>query len=458
MPKNHSNSLASEGFGLTTSVFVVFASMVGVGILTTSGFTVATVGSHQWAWLLWVIGGVLAICGALSQAELIARNPSSGGDYVILSNAFGPLPGFVSGWVSVILGFAGPIAASAKASASYFLSSFQDSSESPSSLSVSLIATGLVISLSWMHSHSHHRSGLTQNSATIIKIGMLLALMLAGLAVGLSQSRIPRDWPAKIDQELTFQSLTSLIYISYAYTGWNSIGFIAGEVRHPQRNLPISILIGTVLVTILYLGLNLVYGLALSAPELQQISASKGFDSLAPIAELSSRRLFGETISGFLGVTISLMLIASISAYILTGPRIIYAMANAGQFPSWAGRLTQNEIPVKAITIQAMLSLVFIWSSSLESIIVVSSIGLALFSMLTISSIFMYRRRSSGPAPGFLCPLFPVPPLVYLFGTGLLISVTIWNKPYNGLVSLATIAIGITVYFLFHRTWTNRNG
>ena len=453
MNQTNEKTLGTSGYGLTTSVFVVFASMVGTGILTTSGFTVASVGSHQWAWLLWIIGGILAICGAMSQAELVARNPSSGGDYVILSNAFGPLAGFVSGWVSVILGFAGPIAASSKAAASYFLSSFMVEGESPSKLAVSMIATGLVLSLSWMHSHSYSRSGLTQNTVTLIKILLLIILMIAGLGVGLTTSKIPSDWPSKIDISLTAQSLTSLIYISYAYTGWNSIGYIAGEVRNPQRNLPLSILIGTGFVTVLYLGLNLVYGLAWSAPELRELAANKGFDALAPIAELSARRLFGETWAGVLGVAISLMLIASVSAYVLTGPRIIHAMAKAGQFPGWAGKLSHQAMPERAIAIQVILAMSFIWSTSLESIIVVSSIGLALFSMLTISSIFWYNRHPSETKPGFSCPFYPVTPLIYLVGTGLLISVTIWNKPWDGLASLATIAIGTIGYMIFHGVW-----
>lgn len=425
--------------------------MVGTGILTTSGFTVASVGSHQWAWLLWLVGGLLAICGALAQAELVVRNASTGGDYVILSNAWGPLAGFLSGWGSVVLGFAGPIAASAKASATYLLASFQPAGQPVSKIAVGFLATLLVLTLAWSHSHSHKRSSLTQNSATLIKIIFLATFMFAGLAVGFTSRSLPNDWPATVDTKLTSDSLTSLIYISYAYIGWNSIGYIAGEIRQPQRSLPIAIIAGTLLVTLLYIGLNLVYSFALSATELRQIASSQGFDALAPIAELSARSLFGPTWAKLLGLSVSFMLVASVSAYLLAGPRIIQAMAVAGHFPAWAGRVNSSGIPTHAIWIQSILSLGFIWSTGLESIIVISSVGLTLFSMLTISALFKFRRQIPDTAIAYRCPFFPVVPLIYLFGTGLLTAVTIWNKPDDGVRSLAAILGGIIIYLIL--TW-----
>lgn len=413
--------------------------MVGTGILTTSGFTVASVGSHQWAWLLWIIGGLLAICGALTQAELAVRNPRSGGDYIILSRAYGPMAGFLSGWCSVVLGFAGPIAASAKAAATYALRSFQTQGQPLQPILVSILATTLVLALAWSHSHSHRRSSLTQNAATILKVCFLLLFMAAGLALGLRDSTPPADWPATINSELCISSLTSLIYISYAYTGWNSIGYIAGEIDRPQRNLPLAILIGTLFVTILYLGLNLVYGLAWSAADLKQLAQDQGFDALAPIAELSAGRLFGKSWGSLLSFSVALMLVASVSAYVLAGPRIIHAMSQAGHFPYWAGQLNANNVPTRATAIQILISLGFIWSASLESIIVTSSVGLALFSMLTISSIFHFRKSQAIQQIDYQCPLYPVVPLVYLLGTGLLTGVTIWQKGYDGLLAVASI-------------------
>jgi len=423
--------------------------MVGTGILTTSGFTVASVGSHQWAWLLWAIGGLLAICGALAQAELVVRNASTGGDYVILTNAWGPMAGFLSGWGSVVLGFAGPIAASAKASATYLLKPFQSPGQPVSAGLVAALATILVLLLAWSHSHSHKRSSLTQNSATLIKILFLVIFMIAGLIVGFSSHSLPEDWPSPIDLKLTSDSLTSLIYISYAYIGWNSIGYIAGEIRQPQRSLPVSIIAGTLFVTLLYIGLNLVYALAWSATDLRQLASSQGFDALAPIAELSARNLFGPWWARLLSLSVSLMLVASVSAYLLAGPRIIKAMASAGHFPTWAGRLNTRGIPTNAIWIQTILSIGFIWSTGLESIIVISSVGLTLFSMLTISALFKFRKMAPDAAINYHCPLYPVVPIIYLMGTGLLTGVTIWNKPFDGLMSLGAILVGIMTYTLF---------
>jgi APA family basic amino acid/polyamine antiporter len=149
------------------------------------------------------------------------------------------------------------------------------------------------------------------------------------------------------------------------------------------------------------------------------------------------------------------MLIASVSAYVLTGSRIIHAMAIAGHFPKWAARKNMHGVPTRATLLQTLIALCFVWSASLESIIVVSSIGLALFSMLTICTIFKYRTRSLGVPPSFLCPLYPVVPLIYLIGTGLLVSVTIWNKPDEGLSSMGCVVIGVIAYYVW--TWSDGN-
>lgn len=454
---------AHENFGLSTGVFVVIASMVGTGILTTSGFTVASVHSHNWAWLLWLAGGILAVCGALTQAELVARNPHSGGDYVILNRTYGPFWAFLSGWVSLLLGFAGPIAASAKASAAYFLAAIYRTNLSSveQQLTTALIASALIVILSLAHSHSHSRSSLTQNYSTSLKLIFLTIFLVVGLYVGFSRSGLPHDFPAKLDLGLFEQSFSSLIYISYAYTGWNSIGYIAGEIRSPQKNLVRAIMIGTFVVTTLYIGINLVYGLAISAEDLQKIAKDKGFDALTPIAEISARRLFGDVIGSGLSLIVALMLISSVSAYILSGPRIIYAMACSGHFPGWASMLNSRGVPQRATLLQMVLALVFVWSSSLESIIVVSGLGLAWFSMLTISTVFYYRSKSgqeSEAYSGFRCPGYPLVPLIYLVGTGLLTTFTIWNKRANGIASISVILVGSIVYLVLRKRMNRSSG
>lgn len=445
----------NEGFGLWTGVFVVVASMIGVGILTTSGFTVASVHSHQWAWVLWSTGGLLAVCGALTQAELVSRVPESGGDYVILKTAYGPLCGFLSGWLSMVLGFAGPIAASSKAAARYLIASLQDSSQPVSQLAVCIIATTIVGAMAWLHSHNFDRSSWTQSVTTLVKIGLLAAFVVIGLTIGMRQNEFPADWPDKIDISLVSVSLTSLIYISYAFTGWNGIGFIAGEMRNPRRNLPLSIFLGTGIVLVIYLGCNLVYSLAWTAPELQKLAEERGFDALAPIAELSARRLFGDDTANVISFVVFLMLIASVSAYVLTGARILQAMGQARHFPRWAAVKNAHGVPTRATILQSAIALCFVWSASLESIIVVSSLGLAAFSMLTISSIFSYRKHAIGVDPSFLCPLFPVVPAIFLIGTGALTAVTAWNKPWEGLASLICVAIGVVAFYVW--SWANRS-
>ena len=227
-------------FGLATATFVVVSSMIGTGVLTTSGFTVYFVGSNQLMLALWVVGGVLALCGALTLCELSAALPRSGGDYVFLSEAYGPLAAFLSGWVSFLIGFGGPIAASASAAANY----------------------------------------------------------------------------------------------------------LAGEVDRPQERMPRAILLGTGLVLALYLALNTAYALALSAADVRAIvGGPENVNAIAPIAQIAADRLYGHRVADPLSVAIGLTLLASVSAYILTGPRVAYAMARAGQFPEVAGRLSARGTP-----------------------------------------------------------------------------------------------------------------
>jgi APA family basic amino acid/polyamine antiporter len=255
-----------------------------------------------------------------------------------------------------------------------------------------------------------------------------------------------------VDRKLSGAMIFSLVYIYYAYTGWNAASYLAEEVREPQRRLPQAILIGTGAVTALYLAVNVVYGLALSAADIHAIVADpgnrKGNDAVAPIAELAAARLFGTGWSAPLSLTVGLMLLSTLSAYVLIGPRVIFAMAQAGQFPALAARLTEGAgTPAIATALQVVVAIVLLWTGSFESIIVYASVGLSIFSMLAMSSIYVLRyKRPDLPRP-FRTPLYPVTPAVYLALTALLTRQAFLRRPEESRYALLSILAGVPFYY-----------
>jgi basic amino acid/polyamine antiporter, APA family len=437
---------APPAFGLATAAFVVVSSMIGTGVLTTSGFTVAATGSNQLMLGLWVVGGVLAVCGALSLAELAAALPESGGDYVYLREAYGPLAGFLSGWVSFLIGFGGPIAASAAAAAKYLLAPLRLDAGLAATAELCL-ATAVIAGLAAVHCLGRGSTIRAQAGMTLAKLAILITLAGAGLAAGWGRWENLADRPTW-SPSLMVAMTSSLVYVSYAYTGWNAAAYVAGEVAVPRRDVPRAIIFGTALVTALYLALNLAYALALPAAEIARLVEARGLDAVAPIAQLAAERSFGSRVADPLSVAIGLTLLASVSAYVLTGPRVAAAMARAGQFPAVAGRETSSGAPVAATLLQAGWAVVLLWTASFETILTYAGVGLAIFSLLSVAAVFVLRRRRPELPRPFRVPGYPLVPLVYLVGTALLTAAVCWERPAVAAVSVATIAAGVPVWWL----------
>jgi len=441
----------APAFGLATAIFVVVSSMIGTGVLTTSGFTVAAVGSNQLMLVLWVVGGVLAACGALSLCELSAAIPESGGDYVFLREAYGPTAGFLAGWVSFLIGFGGPIAASAAAAAKYLLAGLGLASTGWHEVA---IASGVVVSLGLLHGLGRHATIRTQSIMTLLTLGFLVVLATAGLSSGRG------DWSSLVDRPSLTPSLclamaSSLVYVSYAYSGWNAAAYIAGDIADPQRLVPRAIVIGTALVTALYLALNTMYAFAISATDIQAIVADHGLEAVAPIGQIAADRLFGPWISAPLSLATSLALVASASAYVLTGPRIAAAMAQRGQFPALAGRVTATGAPAIATALQVAWALVLVWTASFEVILLYAGVGLAIFSLLSVAAVFVLRVRQPDLDRPFKTPGYPVLPMIYLVGAGILTIAVCIERPFVAAVSVTTILAGIPAYWLWNAVKLN---
>ncbi len=442
-------------FGLATATFVVVASMVGTGVLTTSGFTVFSTGSNQLMLVVWVVGGLVALCGALSVAELSAALPHAGGDYVFLYRSYGPLAAFLSGWVSFLIGFGGPIAVSAAAAAKYLLGPLELEG-SQAYFATQSVATVAILALAIVHTSGHGPTMRVQAATTIIKLGILSLLALVGIAAGWGRWSHLADRPT-MNMDVVQQMFFSLVYVSYAYTGWNAAGYLAGEVDQAQKRLPQAILMGTGIVLALYLALNLFYALALSVDDIQGIVSPKGEESnpsrVAPIAWLAAEQLFGKRSSSILSVAIGLTLMASLSAFVLTGPRVAFAMARAGQFPELAGRLSKRSgTPAVATWMQVSWSLLLLWTGSFENLLMYSGVGLALFSMLTVSAVYRLRWKEPELERPFRVPGYPLVPLGFLLPTALLTAAAFFERPQASLAALGSILLGVPLYYLGSRS------
>lgn len=459
-PDEHSPTEASKelptSYGLTTATFVVVSSMVGTGVLTTSGYTTFAVGSNAWMLGLWVVGAVIALCGALSLAELAAAIPRSGGDYVFLYEAYGPLAAFLSGWVSFLIGFGAPIAATSVAAGEYLLRPL-GLDEETALIGRRLVATGLILLFGHLHGRTRTGSVGVHGAATIVKIGLLSTLAIAGIAAGWGRWENLADAPAvdQIDRSLVLAAFASLVYVYYSYTGWNAAAYLAGEVENPQRRLPQAIFLGIAGVVVLYLAMNLFYALAVTPSDLAEVVSQaeaagdpSPMSRLAPIAEIASTRLFGPRIGAALSIVIGLTLLASLSAFILTGPRVAYAMARAGQFPAVAARLTGTaQTPAVATAMQISWSLILLWTGTFQQIIIYAGVGLALFSMLTITSVYALRIRQPDLHRPFRTPGYPVVPAIYLTATSSLTIAVCIEKPQEAIAALASIAVGVPFFY-----------
>jgi APA family basic amino acid/polyamine antiporter len=437
-------------FGYWVGHFAVVGSMIGAGILTTSGTILRETGNPSALLGLWVLGGLLALCGALTVAELATTLPRSGGDYVFVRAAFGRGAGFVSGWATFTLGFAAPTAVVAHIALSYLTAPYGDvlAAALPSWAAARVVpigASAIILTVGVIHTLGHRHSSGLQAVATTVTAGVLLAVALGGILFGRGDWNhlSAGGWPS---QSQWAKLAVGLVIVSYSYAGWNGAAYLAGEIRDPARTLPRCLIGGTLTVTVLYLLVNLAFVYALDPAAVTKMSEKE----VEPVAGLATRALFGEDVARLVAAALGLCLVATVSAFVLTGPRVAFAMARDGVFPGFAARLhPTRRTPVAATLTLAVASAALVWAGSFLELLSYTSVGLAALTGLTVASIFPLRRRADLPHP-YRMPLYPLPPLAFIALTLLSIGYALADDKSRvpGLLSLATLLIGLPLSWL----------
>jgi len=443
--------------GFFTATILVIANMVGTGIFTTSGFVIKELGSPTAMLICWAAGGVFALCGALCYGELGSRYPQAGGEYVYLKETFGKWMGFLSGWISLVVGFSAPIAAAAIAFAIYSFQMLSITAEPPLVLPImgipvvsissqSLVAISIVILFSVVHYHSLKVGSRVQNLLTVFKVALVVAFISAGF---LSENGTPANFwiTSKPAAGFAEKFAVSLIFISFAYAGWNASAYIGGEIKIPGRNIPLSLLVGTVFVTGLYLLLNVVYIYALTPVQMS---------GAVDVGARTAVSLFGEKISKLVSGAIALGLLSVLSAMIMTGPRVYYAMSKDRVFFELFAKVSKaRHTPAHSIFLHAGIAIVLVITASYEKLLIYIGFTLSLFAMLTVVGLVRLRLKKGANPSGYRTFGYPITPLIFIIGNLWIIWFSVKSRPIPALCGIATIGMGLCAYLYFKKRRTH---
>ena len=448
--KLNGNGLKRE-IGLFSATILVIANMIGTGIFTTSGFIMAELHDPKMLLLCWLCGGLFALCGALCYGELGAMFPQAGGEYVFLRESYGKPMGFLSGWISLIVGFSAPIAAAAIAFATYLFHGFgiEVSSEVPVSFfgidvmeisPLNLTAVGIIIVFSLVHYHSLSTGSRIQNTLTIFKITLVAGFIGAGFLLG--NGSIDHFSLARGKGDFSAESVAvSLIFISFAYSGWNASAYLGGEIKSPATSIPFSLIAGTLVVMGLYLLLNAVYIFAVPPENMHNV---------LDVGAKAAACLFGNHFSLLFSGGVAIGILSVLSAMIMTGPRIYYAMSKDGVFFPLFGKVnTRHHTPASSIFLQAAIACVMVLTASFNTLLVYIGFTLSIFAMLTVAGMMRLRKtRPSVPRP-YKTIMYPITPVLFILGNLWIIVFSIKSRPVNTLFGLGTIAAGVLLYWFF---------
>jgi len=425
-----------------TATAIVAANMIGTGVFTSLGFQVFDIQTGFSIVALWLIGGIAALCGALAYGELSAAMPRSGGEYHLLSKIYHPSIGFVSGWISVAVGFSAPIAAASMAMGKYFSQVLIDTSLiSVDKLLFTKLLTAIigVTFVSIVHLFNVKFVSKFQIFFTGLKISLIFLLVFFGfiLATGQPVSFLPA--PGDLKTIFSAPFAISLVFVMYAYSGWNASIYIASDIKNPGRNLPLSLILGTAIVILLYVPINAVF--MYSAP----IAEMQGQEDVGYIA---ANHIFGNTGGLIMGVLISIGLISAISSMVWDGPRVTQVMGEDVKILKFLSVTNKNKVPYISLILQYFVVIVLILTSSFEAVIKYIGFLLSLSSFLTVFGVIILRFRQPKLERPYKTWGYPITPIIFMMVTGWMMFFVIKNEPQITIAGIATLAAGLILYFI----------
>ena len=438
--------------GVISATALVISNMIGTGIFTSTGFLAGDLGSPGVVLWIWVVGAVCALCGAFCYSELGINMPSSGGEYVYLTRAYGPTWGFMTGWISFFAGFSAPIAAAALAFSDYLGHFFPALHQENSRVLIGsgewaisfggaqMVACALVLLFSVINIFGVQRVARLQNVLTSAKVLVLLAFVGLGLAAGKGDwQHFSMNAVRTASTSIPAQFAISLFFIYVAYSGWNAATYVAEELRQPSRTLPLALMAGTMLVAVLYVALNVVFIYAAPLEDLKGEIA---------VGALAASRLFGPQIAGAFSALMALSLMSTVNAMVTIGPRVYYAMAKNGAFLAPAAQVHPRwHTPVAAIAAQAACTLLMTLTPFPQLVIYIG-FTLNFFAVMSVASLLIFRRRPGWQKLRVVSFAYPLIPVVFLL-VGLWMTIQgIQLKPLVSLATVVTVVSGALVYHI----------
>lgn len=424
---------AKKKYGLWTASAFVVANMIGTGVFTSLGFQLEATDNFLSIMILWAVGGVIALCGALSYGELGSLFPHSGGEYYYLGHIYSPVVGFLAGWVSLIVGFAAPVALACIA-----LSSYVD--QFIPSVPPEVISIGTLTLMSLLHGVTLHVSGVAQNILTWAKVAFIGVFIFLGFCVpehleSLSPSVSSFHWGTVFSAPFA----VSIIWVYYAYSGWNAAAYIANDIEKPQKTLPLSLLLSTLGVTVLYMLLNLVF--LLTAP----VSEMKGE---VEIGLISARHVLGPGMGTAMALVIAFMLVSSISSMVFIGPRVSQVMGEDHRMLRFLRLKTRKGIPYAGLIFQYILSAVMILTGSFSLVTRYTGVLLSLSSLMAVAGVIVCRHTRRTAPRAFRSPLYPVPQILFILLMLVSIIYAVAADWRVAAVSAGTVCAGVLLYYI----------
>lgn len=425
----------SKNYTLSVAIMLVIANMIGTGVFTSLGYQVGPLPSGFTILTLWLLGGVVALCGALTYAEIATTLKKSGGEYLYLSKIFHPTLGFLSGWMSALVGFAGAISAVAIAIGEYATEAI--------GISTKVIAVLAILLVSAIHWFGVKTGGRAQTFLTGLKLTLIAFFFIAPFFINSVSKTEIHFLPQSGDWDLILSPgfAISLVFVVYAYTGWNASAYIAGNLDNPSRNLPVSLVLGTVLVTLIYLSLN---GMFLYTATFQELQGQND------IGNVVAHKLFGSKAGFIFSGIFSFALLSTLSAMTIAGPRVTEAMGE--DYPLLKSFTSKNkyDMPYLAILVQAGWSIFLVLVSSFKEIIQYISVSLSIFTVITVFGIFFLRKRNT-TTDHFKIPLYPIPPVAFIACTSWMIYYVAIEDFKIILYSVGTMVPGYIIYLFAKR-------